>query len=204
MPCGIFWILQKMWNKLHEVKTQISEANLEILKFQTRSGWGRTNPKIFCDRFWYMERWNRSSYVKVMAVLRTDSELEDKTVRKWEKFAAVARNWWKTVGKNTRTGQHTNWTVTRPNQQQDLDQDTNSMARKGCRTEKWYDTGLMRQTQEHSKLRVDVNLTVYMKLWLPLDENKGGLIFRKVLVSGFRTTRPEILQFFLIFWYFFT
>jgi len=30
--------------------------------------------------------------LKVMAVLRTNSELEDKTVQKWEKFAAVARN----------------------------------------------------------------------------------------------------------------
>ena len=71
---------------------------------------------------------------------------------------------------------HTNWTLTRPNQQQDLDQDTNStlrtlklkyakaMARKGCRTGKRYGTGLMGRTQEHSKLRVDVNLTVYLKL----------------------------------------
>ena len=30
-----------------------------------------------------------------MAVLRTDSELDDKTVRKWENFAAVAINLWK-------------------------------------------------------------------------------------------------------------
>jgi len=57
--------------------------------------WGQTDPKNFSDRFWYLERCNRSSYAKVMAVLRTDSELEDKTVRKWEKIAAVARNWWK-------------------------------------------------------------------------------------------------------------
>ena len=57
------------------------------------------------------------------------------------------------------------------------------MARKGCRTGKQYGTGLMGRTQEHSKLRVDVNLTVYLKLWLPLDENKGGPIFRKVLVT---------------------
>ena len=49
----------------------------------------------FFDRFWYMEHQNRSSYAKVIAVLRTDSELEDKTVRNWEKFPAVARNWWK-------------------------------------------------------------------------------------------------------------
>jgi len=136
-----------------------------------------------------MEHWNRSLYAKVMVVLRTDSELEDKTVRKWEKFAAVARNWWK------RWGKHMNRTLTRPNQQQDLDQDTNStlrtlklkyakaMARKGCRTGKQYGTGLMGRTQEHSKLRIDVNLTVYLKLWLPLDENKGGPIFWKVLVT---------------------
>jgi len=49
-----------------------------------------------------------------------------------------------------------------------------------------------------------------MKLWLPFEENKGGLIFRKVLVlsiwsrrdtnrSGFRTTRSETLQFLLFF-----
>jgi len=67
---------------------------------------------------------------------------------------------------------HTNWNLTRPNQQQDLDQDTNStlrtlklkyakaMAWKGCRTRKQYDTGLMGRTQQHSKLRVDGNLTV--------------------------------------------
>jgi len=35
---------------------------------------------------------------------------------------------------------------------------------------------------EHLKLRVDVNLIVYLKLWLPPDGNKGGPIFRKVLV----------------------
>jgi len=43
----------------------------------------------------------------------------------------------------------------------------------------------MGRTQEHSKLKVDVNLTVYLNLWLPLDENKGGPIFRKVLVTRF-------------------
>jgi hypothetical protein len=69
-----------------------------------------------------------------------------------------------------------NWTLTRPNQQQDLDEDTNSTLRtlklkyakamtwKGCRTRKRYDTALMGRTQEHSKLRVDVNLMVYLKL----------------------------------------
>jgi len=77
-----------------------------------------------------------------MAVLRTDSELEDKTVRKWE-------NLWRWLEIDGNGGEkHTNWTLTRPNQQKDLDQDTNSilwtrklkyakaMARKGCRTGK--------------------------------------------------------------------
>jgi len=71
---------------------------------------------------------------------------------------------------------YTNWTLTRPNQQQDPDYDTNStlrtlklkyaeaMARKDCRTGKRYDTRFMGRTQEHSKVRVDVNLTVYLKL----------------------------------------
>ena len=41
----------------------------------------------------------------------------------------------------------------------------------------------MGRTQEHTKLRVDVNLTIYLKLWLPLDGNKSGPIFWKVLVT---------------------
>ena len=41
----------------------------------------------------------------------------------------------------------------------------------------------MGRTQEHSKLRVDVNLMVYLKLWFPHDENKGDPIFWKVLVT---------------------
>ena len=41
----------------------------------------------------------------------------------------------------------------------------------------------MGRRQEHSKLSVDVNLTVYLNLWLPLDENKGGPFFWKVLVT---------------------
>jgi len=62
--------------------------------------------------------------------------------------------------------------MARLNQQQDLDQDTNST----LQTLKLKDAKarLMGWTQENSKLRVDVNLTVYLKLWLPLDENKGG------------------------------
>ena len=78
------------------------------------------------------------------------------------------------------------------------------MTQKACRTGKRYGTGLTGRTQEHSKLRVDVNLTVYLKLRLPLDENKGGPIFRKVVVTldlvetryksiWLPTTRSEIL-----------
>jgi len=83
--------------------------------------------------------------------------------------------WWLEIDGNDGE-KHTNWTLTRPNQQQDLDQDTNStlwtlklkyakaISRKGCRAGKRYDTGLMGRTQEHSKLRVDVNVMVYLKL----------------------------------------
>jgi len=102
--------------------------------------------------------------------------------------------WWLEIDGNGGK-KHTNWTLTRPNQQQDLDKATNStmqtlklkyakaVARKGCRTGKRYGTGLVGQTQEHLKLRVDVNLVVYLNLLLPLDENKGGPIFRSVVVT---------------------
>jgi len=50
-----------------------------------------------------MERQNRSTYAKVMAVLQTDSELEDNTVREWENLLR-----WLEIdgngGKNTQTG----------------------------------------------------------------------------------------------------
>ena len=71
---------------------------------------------------------------------------------------------------------YTNWTLTRPNQQQAPNHDTNStlrtlklkyaeaMARNGCREEKRYGTRRMGRPQEHSKLRIDVNLMVYLKL----------------------------------------
>jgi len=69
------------------------------------------------------------------------------------------------------------------------------MARMGCRTWKQYSTGLMGRTQGHSKLRVDVNLTVCLKLWLPLEENKCGPIFRKVLVTiNLVETRHKSIQ----------
>jgi len=136
-----------------------------------------------------MEHWNRSSYAKVMAILQTDSELEDKTIRKWKKFAAVARNWWKRWGKRQELDSNKTYPATRPqpgHKLKTVDSKTEicaAMARKGCRTGKRYGTGLMARTQEHLKQSVDVNLMVYLKLWLPFDENKGDLIFRKVLVT---------------------
>jgi len=36
---------------------------------------------------------------------------------------------------------------------------------------------------KNTRIRVDVNLTVYLKLWLPLEKNKGGPIFQKVMVT---------------------
>ena len=46
--------------------------------------------KFFSDRFWYMERRNPSSYVKTRPVLRTDSELENKTGTMRAKVIAAA------------------------------------------------------------------------------------------------------------------
>jgi len=86
------------------------------------------------------------------------------------------------------------------------------MAQKGCRAGKRYGTGLNGRTQEYSKLREDVNLMLYLKLWLPFDENKGGPIFRKVLVTRFGRDEtktdpaseqhdPKPYNFFKIFFY---
>ena len=61
-----------------------------------------------------MERPNRCSYVKVMAILRTDSELEDKMVRKWGNFVAVAWNWWKQWGNTHDVDSNMTWPTTRP------------------------------------------------------------------------------------------
>ena len=52
------------------------DQNKNLLPQQC-GGW--TDPKKFSDRFWYMERRNRSSYAKTRPVLRICSELEDKT-----------------------------------------------------------------------------------------------------------------------------
>jgi len=140
---------------------------------------------------------------------------------KWSESGKNLRRWLEIDGNGGE--KYTNWTLTRPNHQQDLNQDTNSilqlkyakaMVRKGCRTGKGYGTGLMGRTHEHSKLRVDVNLTLFLKLRLSLDENKGGPIFRKVLVTldlvemrhkSIRLPNNTIRNptiFFLFFWYF--
>ena len=70
-----------------------------------------------------MERLNPSSYAKTRLVLRIGSELEDKT-------RTMCANWSrKQRFDGNDGGKHTNWTLTCPTQQQDLDQDTNSTRR---------------------------------------------------------------------------
>jgi hypothetical protein len=93
----------------------------KIFKPQQSLGW--MDLKFFSDQFWYLERQNPSSYAKTRPVSSLDSELEDKTGIMRTKVVTVARVWWKQWGK------HTNWTLTQPNQQQALDQDTNSTQR---------------------------------------------------------------------------
>ena len=53
-----------------------------------------------------MKRRNRSSYAKTRPVLRTDSELEDKT-------GTIQPNWSRQQGFEGNDGEkHTNWTLT--------------------------------------------------------------------------------------------
>jgi len=56
-----------------------------------------------------MERQNRSSYAKVMPVLRTDFELDDKTAESGKNL-----RWWLEIDGNGGK-KHTNWTLRRPN-----------------------------------------------------------------------------------------
>ena len=74
----------------------------------------------------------------------------------------------------------------------------------------------MGRTQGHLKVMVDMNQTVCLKLWLPLEENKCGPIFQKFLVTidlvetrdisiqlANNTIRnPAILFIFLIFYFY--
>ena len=62
-----------------------------------------------------MECRNPSSYEKTRPVLRTDSELDDKMGTMRAKLVTAARF------DGNDDGKHMNWTLTRPNQQQDLD-----------------------------------------------------------------------------------
>ena len=51
-----------------------------------------------------------------MAVFWTDTELEDKTVWKWEKFVAVSRKWWKRWWKTHELDSNKTYLATRPRQ----------------------------------------------------------------------------------------
>ena len=139
--------------KLMTTKRGSCDQFLTKIKFSdpdsTGDGWIQKKS----DRFWYMERRNQSSYAKTRPVLRIGSELGDKTGTICAKLVTVAKIWWK------RWGKHMNWTLTQPNQQQDLDPDTNStrrtlklkyakaMARKVLGQEQKYGTGLWDESE---------------------------------------------------------
>ena len=71
-----------------------------------------------------MEHQNLSSYAKTRPVLRICSKLEDKTGTMCTKTDHNSKDLMEAMGEK-----HMNWTLTLPNQQQDLDQDTNSTRR---------------------------------------------------------------------------
>ena len=73
---------------------EISEEVLKIDKKLVTTKRGRSRKDGFkkkFDRFGYMERRNPSSYAKTRPVLRTDSELEDKTGTMRAKLVTAAR-----------------------------------------------------------------------------------------------------------------
>ena len=154
-----------------------------------------------------MERQNRSSYAKVMVVLRTHSELEDKMVRKWEIFAAAAINWWKRWEETHKLD--SNKTSTRTQTQHYGLWNWNMQ-----RLRRGWVVGHENNMALDSKLKVDVHLKVCLKLWLRLEEKRCDPILRKVLVTidlvetrhksihlANNTIRyPAIL--FIFFWYF--
>jgi len=72
-------------------KDDIPSWFLQNLICQIRQSRGHIDAKKFADQFSYKDRLNRSSYAKVMVVLRTDSEIEDKTGTIHKKLAAAAR-----------------------------------------------------------------------------------------------------------------
>ena len=66
---------------------------LTNLKFSNPDKVEMDGSKKISDRFWYMERRNRSSYAKTRPVLRIDSELEDKTEIMRTKLVRAAKIW---------------------------------------------------------------------------------------------------------------
>ena len=75
-PVEISEDVLKIDKKLVTTKRESCDQFLTNLKFSnpfTDGGW--TDPKKISDRFWYMERRNRSSYAKTRPVLKIGSEL---------------------------------------------------------------------------------------------------------------------------------
>ena len=72
-PVEISEDVLKIDKKLVTTKRWSCDQFLTNLKFSKPKGW--TDPKFFSDRFWYMERRNRSSYAKTRPVLKIGSEL---------------------------------------------------------------------------------------------------------------------------------
>ena len=97
-PVKILEDLLKIDKKLVTTKRGSCDQFFAKIKFSEPSKSGDGRIRIFSDRFWYIERRNPSSYAKTKPVLRTDSELEDKTGIMRAKFV-TAGVWWKWWGK---------------------------------------------------------------------------------------------------------
>ena len=85
----------KIDKKLMTTKRGSCDQFLAKIKFLDPNIAGDERIQIFFDRFWYMERQNLGSYAKSRPVLRTDSELEDKTETMRAKLVTTVRIWWK-------------------------------------------------------------------------------------------------------------
>ena len=91
--------LLKIDTNLVTMKRGSCDHFLTNLKISNPDSVGDGQIQIFSDRFWYMERRNRSSYSKTRPVLRIGSELEDKTGTMCAKLVTTAKIWWKRWGK---------------------------------------------------------------------------------------------------------
>ena len=80
----------KIDKKLVTTKRGSCDQFFAKIKFSEPNKIGTDGSKKISDRFWYMECRNPSSYVKTRLVLRTDSELEDKTGTMRAKVVVVA------------------------------------------------------------------------------------------------------------------